>query len=247
MVLAGAQAIYLHTGVGDLATAAMTTDADLLLRRGALPDQPTVDEAMQRAGFAIQPGGQPGQWVGEAAVEVDLMVVPQASGRSSPGARSVRMPLHDNRCARPTDGLQPVLVDNAAHAIKSLNPDGDDRQFQLAVAGPAAVITARAIKLSERLADRAGRVRPKDALDIYRLLSELSVDELVRGYERHALDEHATGSSGLGLAELLARRREIASLAADAARGDPQVRRQCSALITELVDEVKLRCPRLLS
>ncbi|MDQ3151989.1 MAG: hypothetical protein M3R63_09800 [Actinomycetota bacterium] len=58
-VLVGAQAVYVHTGSGELTTAPMTTDADLLLRRSALSDNPTVDAAMRRAGFVLRPGGKP--------------------------------------------------------------------------------------------------------------------------------------------------------------------------------------------
>lgn len=224
----------------------MTTDADLLLHRGSLPDEPTVDEAMARAGFALRSGGNPGQWVGEAGIGVDLMVVPHESGRPNLAARSVRIPPHDNRFARPTDGLQAALIDNAAHVVSSLDP-ADARSFLIAVAGPAALITAKTIKLTERLATAPERVRAKDALDVYRLLSELSVDVLVRGFEQHMKEHNAHASSAHALTEMLSWRRDVARLAAEAARGDPSVLRQCSTLINDLIDEVKLRCSPLLS
>ncbi|MGI9063634.1 MAG: GSU2403 family nucleotidyltransferase fold protein [Pseudonocardiaceae bacterium] len=158
-VLVGAQAVYVHTGSGELTTAPMTTDADLLLRRSALSDNPTVDAAMRRAGFVLRPGGNPGQWVGEGHVGVDLMVVPHESGRSSPTARSVRMPPHDNNFARPTEGVQAALVDHVPHFVRSLDVE-DARGFEVSIAGPAALITAKMIKIAERI-DQPHRVRPR--------------------------------------------------------------------------------------
>lgn len=243
-VLVGAQAVYVHTGSGELTTAPMTTDADLLLRRSALPDWPTVDAAMRRAGFILRPGGNPGQWVGAEDVGVDLMVVPHESGRSSPTARSVRIPPHDNDFARPTEGLQAALVDQEPHIVRSLGEE-DARGFEVSIAGPAALLTAKMIKIAERI-DQPNRVRPKDALDVYRLLSELPIDVLADGFRRHLDDPHATDASTRAVAAMVGSRLSVAELASQAARGDRQVHRQCAELISDLIEEIELRCPELL-
>ena len=51
VILVGAQAIYLHTGAGDLAAAPYTSDADLALNRLRLTDDPRLEQLMRAAGF----------------------------------------------------------------------------------------------------------------------------------------------------------------------------------------------------
>jgi len=58
VVLVGAQAIYLHTGAGELAQPPMTTDADLALNASALADEPEIAGALMDAGFSL--GKNPG-------------------------------------------------------------------------------------------------------------------------------------------------------------------------------------------
>jgi len=58
LILAGAQAIYIHTGAADLAVAEFTTDGDLVINPERLKKQPRLSEAMERARFraGVQPG-----------------------------------------------------------------------------------------------------------------------------------------------------------------------------------------------
>jgi hypothetical protein len=51
VILVGAQAIYLHTGDSDLATAPYTTDGDLALDPGSLESSPLLDQILRSAGF----------------------------------------------------------------------------------------------------------------------------------------------------------------------------------------------------
>lgn len=46
VVLVGAQAIYIRTGVAEFAVAEYTTDADLALDPAELRDQPEIEQAM---------------------------------------------------------------------------------------------------------------------------------------------------------------------------------------------------------
>lgn len=55
VVLVGAQAIYLHTGEGDLAVAPFTTDGDLALDPSRLGRTPLLEEALTQAGFMREP------------------------------------------------------------------------------------------------------------------------------------------------------------------------------------------------
>jgi hypothetical protein len=72
LIIAGAQAVYLHTGEGDLAVAPFTTDGDLAVNPDLLEADPLIEVAMGDAGFELaQYDGhvEPGIWV--ASTEVD--------------------------------------------------------------------------------------------------------------------------------------------------------------------------------
>ncbi|MBP2340799.1 hypothetical protein JOF41_006977 [Saccharothrix coeruleofusca] len=173
-VLVGAQAVYLHSGDADLSTAPTTTDADLALTPSRLADEPLIGEAMRAAGFV--PGGQPGTWLGRGRVAVDLMVPEALSGVG--GRRGARLPGHGNRVARRTLGLEASVVDNEVHSITAL--DGvDTRSFRIRVAGPAALLVSKMIKIDERR-EQPHRLKPKDGLDVLRLLRTTDPARLAR-------------------------------------------------------------------
>jgi hypothetical protein len=157
------------------------------------------------------------------------MVVPHQANTQKQSARSARIPPHEAKTARITPGLEPALVDCRRADIGALNPD-DDRRFTIRVAGPAALLVAKAIKISERLAQadhRPDRVKEKDALDAFRILQTVETDELVAGFRSHLANEHAASSSKLG-AEILRTHAtsvdgQLPRLAARAAMDDPVV------------------------
>lgn len=166
VVLVGAQAIYLHTGDADLAVAPYTTDGDIALDPSKLNDDPKLAEALRGAGFSadIQ---QVGTWVTSRPlggrsmdIKIDLMV-PEALG--GPGRRGARLGPHGNRAARKARGLEATLVDWQQMRIDALD-DEDGRAFEVAVAGPAALLVAKLHKIAERV-DNPGRREDKDALD----------------------------------------------------------------------------------
>lgn len=53
VILAGAQAIYLHTGDADLAVAEYTTDGDLVVDPALLQNEPRLQAAMEAGGFRL--------------------------------------------------------------------------------------------------------------------------------------------------------------------------------------------------
>ncbi|WP_207926216.1 hypothetical protein [Actinocrispum wychmicini] len=173
VVLVGAQAVYLHTGDADFATAPTTTDADLALVPDRLADEPVLAEAMRAAGFV--PGTQPGIWLGRGQIAVDLMA---PEGLCAGGRRSAHLPPpHNNRTtARRTYGLEAAVVDNAVRVIGALAGD-DGRSFKIKVAGPAALLVSKVIKIAERRADPR-RLKPKDGLDVLRLLRAVDTAQL---------------------------------------------------------------------
>jgi hypothetical protein len=71
-------------------------------------------------------------------------------------------------------------VDRDVRMIGSLDP-ADTRRFELAVAGPSALLVAKVHKILDRL-NNPDRLSDKDALDVYRLLRAVSTEELRRRF-----------------------------------------------------------------
>jgi hypothetical protein len=184
VILIGAQAIYLHTGATEFAVAEYTTDADIALDPAALETIPEIESAMTSAGFYR--GNRVGAWcvsrdVGgvNANIEVDLMV-PEAVGGA--GSRAARLAGHAKHVARKARGLEASLIDKTLITIDALDPE-DRRSFNVAVAGPAALIVSKLHKIQERLAERGQRrVDAKDALDVFRLLRAIPTAELAKTF-----------------------------------------------------------------
>ena len=187
VILAGAQAVYLHTGTADLAVAPYTTDGDLVLDPRLLEDAPELEAAMTAAGFYLQPqiGGhvEPGIWLAKASagdeeilIPVDL-IVPEGAA-SGEGRRAARLGVHGKRAARRAVGLEAALVDHSTMTIAALDPT-DNRSLQAKVAGPAALFVAKAHKLNDRAeSPRPDRLDDKDAADVVRLMQTTNPDEV---------------------------------------------------------------------
>jgi hypothetical protein len=182
VVIVGAQAIYLYTGDAELAVAPYTTDGDVVIDPSRLRNDPKLAEALNGAGFSADTQ-HVGTWIMRRPLEgrpvevkMDLMV-PEAVG--GPGRRGARLGIHGNRTARKARGLEATLVDQQQRTIHALE-DEDDRAFEVAVAGPAALLVAKLHKIAERV-DTPGRREDKDALDILRLLQAVPTEVIADG------------------------------------------------------------------
>jgi hypothetical protein len=79
LVVAGAQAVYLRTGDGDVAVAPYTTDGDLAVDPTSLAPAPAIEATMTEAGFqlSIVDGHvEPGIWVASAVVGGEPFLIP---------------------------------------------------------------------------------------------------------------------------------------------------------------------------
>ena len=184
VILVGAQAVYLHASETGIAVAPYTTDADLALDVDLLTEDPRLEDAMNTAGFA--PGDQPGAWIGEADVNIDLMV---AAAQGGAGSRGARIPPHDKRAARTARGLEGALIDRDRRTIRALDAS-DPRSFEILVAGPAALLIAKTIKIDDRRGDTR-RESDKDALDMLRLLRAIEAGEIAERMVRIGADNRA--------------------------------------------------------
>ncbi|MGD9793105.1 MAG: hypothetical protein AB7V43_06465 [Acidimicrobiia bacterium] len=171
IVLVGAQAIYLHTGAADLAVAEFTTDADFSVEPALLSDEPLIGELLEEHGFTTRE--HPGGWRSASGIYVDIMVPEALAGR---GTRGADLGTHGRRAARRALGLEGALIDREQRTIGALDPS-DDRTVTMNVAGPGALIVAKAHKLWERTT-HDDRIRDKDALDVYRLLQAIETADL---------------------------------------------------------------------
>ena len=242
VVLVGAQAVYLHAGSADFATAPTTTDADLALIPEKLAVEPAVVEAMRAAGFV--PGDQPGRWLGLGGIAVDLMA-PEALCGGSSHHRSARLqpPHGDKMTARRTFGLEAAVVDNDVRMISAL--DSDPRSFKIKVAGPAALVVSKVIKVAERRRQQPGRLKPKDGLDVLRLLrTEKDLSRLARSLQGLVSNELSSvvATQAVGELRVLAAEPEdlLPTLAADAEAGfgDPdEIKMSMVVLVDELLRE----------
>ncbi|MBE0418013.1 MAG: hypothetical protein IBX63_09640 [Coriobacteriia bacterium] len=257
LVLVGAQAIYLHTGSADLAVAEYTTDGDVVIDPRLLGDEPEIAAAMRTANFWLDErhGRQlVGVWASAreiggvpATVTVDLLV-PEAFGGS--GRRAARIPPHERSAMLKVHGLEAALVDHSEMEIAALE-DGDDRRVTVKVAGPAALLISKIIKVSERVRDgvlqrgRADRVKPKDALDVLRIMRAIPGDRLAAAIVRLSGDEVAGGVTREAVASLPALFATVEStgslLAAEAAAPEPPdvIAASCAALCAELMGALR--------
>lgn len=180
VIVVGAQAIYLHTGAIDLAVPEFTVDADLALDPASLLDAPEIESAMRAARF--ERGNRVGAWIAvrdvagvSTNIDVDLMV-PEAVGGG--GRRAARLPGHAKDVARKARGLEASLVDKTTRTIRALDA-GDTRTFDVAVAGPTALLVSKLHKIAERISERdQRRLDDKDALDVLRLLQATETTSL---------------------------------------------------------------------
>jgi hypothetical protein len=173
VILVGAQATYLHTGDADLNTPPTTTDADLALAPDKLGDSPLLERAMKDAGFIL--AADPGAWRGRMGVPIDLMVPEALSGGRS--RRAARLPIHGDRVARRTRGLEAAIVDNEparAHSARSI------RRARGSCSRRWPGCAAR----RQGHQDHPRRQQPKDGLGVLRILQAVPTEELAQRIRR---------------------------------------------------------------
>ena len=247
VIVVGAQAIYLHAGTTDLAVPEFTVDADLTIDPALLRATPEIESALRAAHF--ERGNRVGAWVATrdvagtlVNVEVDLMV-PEAVGGS--GRRAARLPGHGKEVARKARGLEAALVDKARITIRALD-DADPRAFDVAVAGPMALLISKLHKIAERIGEREQRrLDDKDALDILRLLQATETSTLAASIEvlLHAdvareITREALDVLKVRFTDARAAGPQMAVRAVGALMPADEVAASCSALAVDLLERI---------
>lgn len=193
ITVVGAQAVYLRTQNAQFGTAAFTSDGDLGLDPRTLDDEPLIHERLKAAGFALLNDNQPGLWgrlepVGGLVVpvELDLLIGERLAGS---GTRSANIRPHDKMTARRVPGLETAIVDRSLMTITALDDSG--RSMKVHVAGPAALLVAKAYKIHDRLGN-PGRLTNKDGGDVYRLMVGTPQREVMKSF-RALVDDPLVG------------------------------------------------------
>lgn len=220
VTVAGAHAVFERTRDLDIAADA-TKDGDLALTPALVAEEPRLEAAMRGAGFRTlaelegearqhDPGlrrryeAQPGLWAtgmassGEPIGEVDLLVPTSIAGGGRRSAHALKS--HGKQATCHTPGLELVVLDRSLMKIENF-VDGSIRDAW--VAGYAGLLCAKAYKLGERIRERDGngrnRVRPKDAVDVWRLLAVSDGAAVRAKFDEHSDDERCGEAVRRGL------------------------------------------------
>jgi hypothetical protein len=193
LVLIGAQAVYLRSQSTNLGVATATSDGDLSLDPELLRPDPRIEAALTDAGFtrdidSRQP--QPGTWfrtvdVNGSPVPIPVDLLAPETLIPSAGRRGVRIPPHDRSAVRRVPGIEVSVEDHDLMEVHSLEPQVDPRVVSIRVAGPAALMVAKAFKIRDRVASgKPERLSNKDASDVYRLMLATDPYEVADSFER---------------------------------------------------------------
>ncbi|RKN07539.1 hypothetical protein [Streptomyces radicis] len=209
LTIVGAQAVHLRTPDAVMSTAPYTTDGDLSIDPLLLGEHPHLDAALRAAGFQLINKSQPGLWQRPEAlgdrtipVELDLLVPRQLSPKN--GSRSAKVPPHGVMSARWIEGLETAAVDRSPLTVGSLDPR-DGRSITVNVAGPAALLVAKAFKISERVeqaATRPDRLVIKDAGDVLRIMMATPVRQVAAAFVGLRADPRVGDVTSQGLEKL---------------------------------------------
>lgn len=189
LTIVGAQAVYLRTMASAVRSAAFTSDGDISIDPAILGDLPLLQEAMVAAGFSRK-AHQSGLWqrpedVGGTTVEVEVdLLVPHSLAPRPNKKRRTELPPHNEWATKKVPGLEAAAVDRSLMTIGSLTTN-DSRHVQAYVAGPAALLIAKAFKLHERFQEAAAkphRLSAKDAGDVYRIMTTVPVREVAAAF-----------------------------------------------------------------
>lgn len=207
VIVVGAQAVYLRTQVELGGVAEYTTDGDLAIASDRLADSPLLEAVMRERFRHEGPVGaeEPGVWMRTVEIDGERFEVPidliVPEGTAPPGgSRGARLGAHGKRAARKAAGLEAVTIDNDWLSIAS-HEDADHRVIVTRVAGPTALLIAKAHKINDRLDQdaRPDRLKDKDASDVYRLFLTTAPELIAEVMPNLLDDERVAGPAERGI------------------------------------------------
>lgn len=223
-VLGGHAVIEMTWHLDALPVPDTTQDGDLGVAPQLLADSPLLFEKMTELGFEAARTDRPGIWSPieqrdlppHERASVDL-IAPRAvaSENIQRPIRAARVGAHGKHSVSATEGTELSLLDRRLTVLRSFDTGPGVKAY---VAGPAALLCAKAYKLHDRmepteLRRNRERLRPKDFADVYRLLHAISGEEAARVFEKGAGDERIGAAVGLGRDHLIELLRDPSSAA----------------------------------
>ncbi len=235
-VLGGHAVMEVTQGIPALPPDDTTRDGDLGVIPQLLSDDPNLSVRMAELGYETARPERPGVWSPIAQRDhtihdrdsVDL-IAPMALARgdltSTRNIRAARVGAHGRHAVSATPGTELSVLDRQWRTLRSF--DGGPA-VDAYVAGPSALLCAKAYKLHDRLDPtelrrNADRLRPKDFADLYRLLVVIAPEDAGDVFARGIADTRVSEAVSLGrsyLIEILTDAATVASMVADA-WGDP--------------------------
>ena len=199
LIVVGAQAVYEHTRLVDGLEQPSTNDGDLAVDPSLVTPSASIYQAMAEAGFfqarpersgiysrvPTPPGGKP------QPPTLDL-IAPESVAGSSRSHRGARIAGQDRKAVSKAGGLEMALTDHEWRRIGPIAKGSGRQELDAKVAGPAALLCAKAWKLHERIHDadagKPWRLREKDAGDVWHLMyvsDPVAVRQTFDQYEQH--------------------------------------------------------------
>ncbi|MCT1549658.1 hypothetical protein [Brevibacterium casei] len=223
-VLGGHAVIEMTWHLDALPVPDTTQDGDLGVAPQLLADSPLLFEKMTELGFEAARTDRPGIWSPieqrdlppHEQASVDL-IAPRAVAAENiqRPIRAARVGAHGKHSVSATEGTELSLLDRRLAVLRSFDTGPGVQAY---VAGPAALLCAKAYKLHDRmepteLRRNRERLRPKDFADVYRLLHAISGEEAARVFEQGAADERIGTAVGLGRDHLIELLRDPSAVA----------------------------------
>lgn len=231
-VLGGHAVIEVTQGIPALPPNDTTRDGDLGVIPQLLSDAPNLSARMTELGYEAARPERPGVWSPVSQRDrsvhdrdsVDL-IAPMSFARgdltTTRSIRSARVGAHGKHAVSATHGTELSVFDRQWRTLRSF--DGGPT-VEAYVAGPSALLCAKAYKIHDRLDPtelrrNADRLRPKDFADVYRLLLVITPEEASGVFAQGIADPKISDAVALGrahLIELLTDASTVASMVADA-------------------------------
>ncbi|MDR1188326.1 MAG: hypothetical protein LBK95_12880 [Bifidobacteriaceae bacterium] len=231
-VLGGHAVIEVTQGIPALPPEDTTHDGDLGVTPELLGADPKLGERMAALGYETVRPERPGVWSPvtqrdrsiHSRDSVDL-IAPMSLARdgmtTTRDIRAARVGAHGKRAVSATRGTELSVLDRRLLVLRSF--DGGPT-VDAYVAGPSALLCAKAYKIHDRLDPaelrrNADRLRPKDFADLYRLLRAVEPEEAAQVFHQGIADPRIGEAVKLGrdyLMEILRDSSTVAVMVADA-------------------------------
>lgn len=209
-----------------------TRDGDLGVFPQLLGDDPALAQRMTELGYETSREERPGVWSPISQRDRDIhdrdcvdLIAPMSLSRegmtSGRSIRAARIGAHGKAAVSATEGTELTFVDRQLRTLRAFDGGSTVDAF---VAGPTALLCAKAFKLHDRMDPKRlernpERLRVKDFADVYRLLLAVSPQDAAATFAKGAARDELRDAVQLGqafLLEILDDAANVAAMVADA-------------------------------